>query len=71
MSVTWQSEAMKRERVLADAYDDGHKAARLDRSIGIKSEYSFNCASDGGYPGAYSSGYRDGILGLASNNPHR
>ena len=71
MSVTWESEAMKRERELGTAFEAGVKAGRLDRFIGIRSEYAYHVAGDGGYAGAYGTGYRDGIDGMGSKNPWR
>ena len=49
----------------SQAHADGYKNGCIDRRIGIKSEYAWNCINDlNEYASAYSEGYRDGLLGL-------
>lgn len=69
MTVTYESAQMARERELRGAYRDGHRDGRLDLFLGHQSLYSWHCAGDGGYPGAYGQGYRDAQNGLPANNP--
>lgn len=69
MSVTFQSQNMRREAELRAAYGQGYRAGRLDRGLEVRSEYAWAAAVDPGYPGAYGQGYRDGHRGQGPNNP--
>lgn len=49
----------------SQAYVDGYKAGRIDRQLGIRSDYAFHSfESEPDYVRWYSWGYRNGILGL-------
>jgi hypothetical protein len=50
----------------SQAYVDGYRNGRLDRSLGIRSDYSFySTDSANEYVREYSKGYRRGLLGLS------
>lgn len=68
---TWQQAQAARDVILATAYDEGVRNGKLDRSIGLRSEYAWHARSDGGYTGAYATGYYEGYMALRAKNPWR
>jgi len=49
----------------SQAYADGYRAGKIDRRLGIHSDYAFYGVNDlNEYTRNYSEGYRRGILGL-------
>jgi hypothetical protein len=49
----------------SQAYADGYRNGRVDRQLGIRSDYSFyGEGSSNEYVREYSKGYRRGLLGL-------